>query len=321
MPRPFQSTGAPRAGGRFRNPAGPAGKGLLDLIKWGLSRRARPWPRWRENPHLPAIPDSLPAGAIAATFINHASFLLQIAGLNLLLDPVYGERTSPVSFAGPRRVRLPGVPFDALPRIDGVLVSHNHYDHCDLPTLRRLRHRFDPRVITTLGNAAWFRRRGFGRVTELDWWEHFAITPELTVTLTPTQHFSGRTPFDRDRTLWGGFYFQTTARRVYYLGDSGYCPHFREVRERLGPPDLALIPIGAYEPRWFMQKMHVNPAEAVQAHLDVGSHQSVGMHFGTFRVTDEGIDEPIESLRAELAQRGLPPGQFLVPEFGQTIVV
>jgi L-ascorbate metabolism protein UlaG (beta-lactamase superfamily) len=313
--------GAHFDGRRFHNPAGPAGRGVLDLLKWAITRKQQPWPRWRENHYQPAIPASLPDGAIAATFINHASFLLQIAGLNLLIDPVYGERTSPVSFAGPRRVRPPGVPIEQLPRIDGVLVSHNHYDHCDLPTLRRLHARFDPWFITTLGNAKWFRRHGFNRVTELDWWQSHDLKPGLAVTVTPTQHFSGRTPFDRDATLWGGFYFTTPARRVYFLGDSGYCPHFREVRERLGAPDLALVPIGAYEPRWFMSKMHVNPPESVQAHLEIGSRLSVGMHFGTFRVTDEGIDEPAEGLRAELKKRGIPETEFIVPEFGETVVV
>lgn len=318
---PAAYEGAPFDGRRFQNPAGPAGKGVLDLIRWAITRKRNPWPRWRENSAQPPPPARLPDGRAAATFINHASFLLQIAGLNLLVDPVYSERTSPVSFAGPRRIRPPGLPFDQLPRVDLVLVSHNHYDHCDLPTLRKIHARFAPGYLTTRGNARWFRARGLTPVVELDWWQSHTPAPGLAVTCTPTQHFSGRTPFDRDQTLWGGFYLTAAARRIYFLGDSGFCPHFAEVRERLGAPDLALVPIGAYEPRWFMRMMHVNPAEAVQAHLEVGARQSVGMHFGTFRVTDEGVDEPIETLAQELARQGVPAAQFIVPEFGQTIII
>lgn len=308
-------------GRRFHNPAGPVLRGFFRQLKWGLTRRRKPWPKWRENRHPFRLPDRIEEGAVAVTFINHSSFLIQTASLNLLIDPVYSRRASPVSWAGPARVRDPGVPFEQLPPIHVVLVSHNHYDHCDLPTLRRLRDRFGPAIVTGRGNAAWFAGEGFSRVTELDWWQAHELSPDLRVTFTPAQHFSMRNLRQRDNTLWGGFHFSAGAQRLYFLGDSGYCDHFKEIRAHLGAPDLALIPIGSYEPRWFMRGMHVNPAEAVQVFLDLQARQALAMHFGTFRLADEGIDEPVEALHAALAERGVARDKFVVPEFGQTFVV
>ena len=190
----------------------------------------------------------------------------------------------------PARHRL-----DALPPISIVLLSHNHYDHCDLPTLRALARRFDPLVITPLGNARLVRSAGLRRVEELDWWQP-ASTTALPITLTPAHHFSARGVLDRNRALWGGFVVTAGTRRIYFAGDTAYAPFFADVRHRLGPIDLALLPIGAYEPRWFMKAVHMNPAEAVQAHLDLQATPSVGMHFGTFQLTTEGIDEPVRAL-------------------------
>jgi L-ascorbate metabolism protein UlaG (beta-lactamase superfamily) len=308
-------------GKRFRNPSGAAGRGLKALLLWAASRQRQRWPARVENTHQPAIPGALPRGAIAATFINQSSFLLQLGSFNLLTDPVYSERVGPLNLGGPKRVRAPGVPFDALPRIDGVLLSHNHYDHLDLPTLKRLARAGDPLVVTGLRNGRLLRQHGLRRVIELDWWEGHELGERLSVTFVPAQHFSSRGLHDRDRTLWGGFVLQAGAQRIYFAGDSGYGQHFQEIGRRVGPMDLALIPIGAYEPRWFMHPMHVNPAEAVQAHLDVQSRFSLGMHFGTFQLTDEGIEDPIHALRAALRARGVPVEQFRAPEFGQTVVV
>jgi L-ascorbate metabolism protein UlaG (beta-lactamase superfamily) len=209
------------------------------------------------------------------------------------------------------------VRFDDLPPISLVLLSHNHYDHCDLETLRRLEQRFHPAAVTPPGNGELLRSAGFRRVEELDWWQS-AKTP-LRVTVTPAQHFSARGPFDRNRALWGGFFIEAAGRRIFHAGDSGYGPHFREIGARLGPIDLALIPIGAYEPRWFMTDIHMNPAEAVQAHLDLGARQSVAMHFGTFQLTPEGIDQPVRDLRVALQDRGVPAEQFRVMEVGESL--
>jgi len=215
-------------------------------------------------------------------------------------------------------VRAPGVRFDDLPAISLVLLSHNHYDHCDLRTLRALERRFQPRLVTPLGNGRLLRSAGIHNVEELDWWQR-ASAATLPVTLTPAQHFSARGPFDRNRALWGGFLIEAGARRILFAGDSGYGPHFREIAARLSPIDLALLPIGAYEPRWFMQDIHMNPAEAVQAHLDLGARRSVAMHFGTFQLTPEGIDEPVRELAKSLQQRAVPAGEFRPAEVGESL--
>jgi L-ascorbate metabolism protein UlaG (beta-lactamase superfamily) len=209
------------------------------------------------------------------------------------------------------------VRFDDLPPISLVLLSHNHYDHCDLGTLQLLARRFHPAAVTPPGNGRLLRGAGFRTIEELDWWETSSTAP-LPVTVTPAQHFSARTPFDRNRALWGGFLIEVEGRRIFHAGDSGYGPHFRQIGERLGPIDLALLSIGAYEPRWFMKDVHLNPAEAVQAHLDLGARHSVAMHFGTFQLTPEGIDQPVRDLRDALRDRGVPPEQFRTMETGES---
>ncbi len=196
-----------------------------------------------------------------------------------------------------------------------VLVSHNHYDHCDLPTLRRLARLFNPLVVTPVGNAALLRSAGMGRVEERDWWERVQL-PSMEVTVTPAQHFSARGPFDRNRALWGGFVVELDRVRLYFAGDSGYGPFFRDIRQRLGAIDLALLPIGAYEPRWFMKDIHMNPAEAVQAHLDLEATHSLGMHFGTFQLTPEAIDDPVRALDAARRSLGVPEARLRTLEFG-----
>jgi len=199
-----------------------------------------------------------------------------------------------------------------------VLLSHNHYDHCDLRTLRLLAKRFDPIVVTPVGNARLLRSTGTRRIEELDWWDE-AKTAPLPITLTPAQHFSARTPFDRNRALWGGFMLGLSSGRLFFAGDTAYGPFFRQIRDRLGTIDLALIPIGAYEPRWFMQAVHMNPAEAVQAHVDLESSESIGMHFGTFQLTTEGIDEPLRALDEARRARDIPPERFRTIDFGDSM--
>jgi L-ascorbate metabolism protein UlaG (beta-lactamase superfamily) len=206
-----------------------------------------------------------------------------------------------------------------LPPIAIVLLSHNHYDHCDLRTLGMLAKRFDPLVVTPLGNEELVRSSGIRRVEELDWWQA-AKNSALPIALTPAQHFSARTPWDRNRALWGGFLIQAAAgARIFFAGDTAYAPFFRDVRQRFGPIDLALLPIGAYEPRWFMQAVHMNPAEAVQAHLDLGASESIGMHFGTFQLTAEGIDEPLRALDDACRVRSIPPPRFRTLPFGDSV--
>jgi L-ascorbate metabolism protein UlaG (beta-lactamase superfamily) len=231
---------------------------------------------------------------------------------------MYSQRAGPLNVIGPRRVRQPAVPLDDLPAVSMVLLSHNHYDHCDLRTLRTLAERFDPFVITPLGNGALVRSAGIRRVEELDWWQD-AKTAAWPIALTPAQHFSARSPLDRNRALWGGFMLAPAGARIFFAGDTAYAPFFRDVRQRLGPIDLALLPIGAYEPRWFMQSVHMNPAEAVQAHLDLEASESIGMHFGTFQLTTEGIDEPPRALEEACRARDIPPSRFRALRSGESV--
>ena len=304
-------------GRRFFNPTGANGQPFWRVPQLLRTPRTR-WPsRVPVEPRRPPTPGP---NQVAVTFIGHSTFLIQAAGTNLLIDPVYYERASPFSFAGPRRVRAPGVRFDDLPPISLVLLSHNHYDHCDLGTLRLLEQRFHPQVVTPLGNGPLLRSAGVRQIEELDWWQAAGASP-VPITLTPAQHFSARGPFDRNQALWGGFLIEIGGRRILHAGDSGYGPHFREIGERLKPIDLALLPIGAYEPRWFMKDIHMNPAEAVQAHIDLAARRSIAMHFGTFQLTPEGIDEPVRELGTTLQQRGVPAERFQALEVGGSVVL
>ena len=304
-------------GRRFVNPTGPTQQPFSAVPRMLLEKRT-PWPARVDVALQP--PPVRGDAATTVTLIGHATFLIQTAAGNILTDPMYSERASPVVFAGPRRVRQPAVAFEDLPPISTVLLSHNHYDHCDLPTLRRLARLSDPIVVTPLGDAPLVRSAGLTRIEELDWWQEAASAP-WPITLTPAHHFSARTPFDRNRALWGGFSLVAGGARIYFAGDSAYTPLFREVRQRLGPIDLALLPIGAYEPRWFMRAVHMNPAEAVQAHLDLGGPDSVAMHYGTFQLTNEGIDEPIRALEAARSAHGVPAARFRTLEVGESVRV
>lgn len=278
-----------------------------------LSERRTPWPA--SVPVIQHAPPPLGAADAVVTFIGHSTFLIQTPSGNILTDPVYSERASPLPFIGPKRVRQPAVPFDDLPPIAVVMLSHNHYDHCDLATLRRLAKRCDPIVVTPLGNASLVKSAGIRRVVEGDWWENTLKTP-FEITITPARHFSARTPFDRNRALWGGFVVTAGRRRIYFAGDTAYAAFFPEIPRRLGTIDLALLPIGAYEPRWFMGAVHMNPEEAVQVHLDIGGPESIGMHFGTFRLTAEGIDDPVTGLAAACREKNVT--NFRTLEFGES---
>src|SRR5262249_10184299 len=277
-----------------------------------------PWPSRIDDP--PQRLPRLDGASAVVTFIGHSTFLIQTTAGNILTDPIYSERAGPLNAIGPRRVRPPAVPFEDLPPIATVLLSHNHYDHCDRRTLRALAKRFNPTVITPLGNGPLVRSTGAHRVEELDWWQHAESSP-LPITLTPAHHFSARGPFDRNRALWGGFLLELGPARLFFAGDTAYAPFFHDVRRRLGPIDLALLPIGAYEPRWVMQAVHMNPAEAVQAPLDLEAPESIGMHFGTFQMTSEGIDDPLRALGEARHARDIPPSRFRTLRFGESHVI
>lgn len=306
--------------GKFFNPGLKKDKSIFDLLKWLTNRDMSQWPDWVENEAQPSLPASLTEHQMAITFINHSSFLIQFKGINILTDPVYSERTSPVSFAGPKRVRAPGLEFSRLPKIDMVLISHNHYDHLDIGSLVKLSKKFKAKFLVPIGDGKLLREEGIKNVQELDWWASDYLGAKLKVTFTPAQHFSSRGLFDRNKSLWGSYVIRFNDYQVYFGGDSGYASHYKEIKSRFEIIDFALLPIGAYKPRWFMRAMHMNPAEAVMAHMDLASKKSIGMHFGTFQLTEEPIYKPIEDLQRAKLKNNLEPAEFTVMSVGQTLI-
>ena len=311
---------------RFKNSHPHSEHGLLDILRWQL--RLVP----AEANYIPAEeippfqPQPCPAGdltrpdseKVQLTWIGHSTFLIQHRGRNILTDPIFGN-CQPVPSSKLRRLAPPGVLLASLPEIHDVLISHCHYDHLDAPTIKALGAM--PNYWLPEGLSSWFRRRGIDHCHEMAWWQSASLSDGLEIHAVPAQHFAARTPFDRNRTHWCGWVLRSPARTIYFAGDTGYCPTFREIGERFGGFDLAMIPIGAYRPRWIMQPIHVDPNEAVQIHLDVRSRQSVACHWGTFRLTDEPLNEPPVVLQKALAGRGLLPDQFRTLRFGETILV
>jgi len=249
--------------------------------------------------------------------VNHATVLLQMDGLNVLTDPIWSDRCSPLSFVGPRRRRPPGIRFEDLPPIDVVLISHNHYDHLDLPTLRLLADRDHPQILAGLGNREFLESEGIGKSRDLDWWIEVDVAPGIRVQSVPAQHFSGRGLCDRDGSLWMGFVIRGSSGSVYFAGDTAFGPHFEEIRRRCGPLRLALLPIGAFQPEWFMSRYHMSPEQALDAHRSLGAGSSMAVHFGTFRLADDGEELPARRIREALAAHPEPKPRFWVPEFGE----
>ncbi len=260
---------------------------------------------------------------LVITWIGHAATLIQIGGLNLLTDPMLGPRASPVSFAGPRRRVPPGIALAELPPVDAVLLTHNHYDHLDAGSVRSLAARHPGAVwVAPLKLGSFIKRLGAATVVELDWWAEHPLGP-LRITATPAQHFSSRNPFDRNRTLWCGYAVRGPGKRVFFAGDTGYHPEFGRIGRALGPFDVAMLPIGAYAPAFIMQPLHMNPEEAVQAYRDLTAASGTGgmmmaVHWGTFKLTDEPIDEPPMRVRVAWEAAGLAPERLWVPRHGET---
>jgi L-ascorbate metabolism protein UlaG (beta-lactamase superfamily) len=276
-------------GERFFNPDAPQARGFRDFLRWQLNSRRETSPRFVAD----VIPSQPPArvedGSLRVTLVNHSTVLLQQNGANFLTDPVWSERASPFPWIGPRRRRSPGVRWEDLPPIDIVLLSHNHYDHLDLPVLRRLAAQQTTRFVAPLGLGRFLRSKGIAQVDELDWGESLALR-HMRVHCVPALHFSARGPFDRNRTLWCGYVIETGGRIIYFAGDTAFGPHFAAIREHFGAPRLALLPIGAYEPRWFMRPVHMSPEDAVRAHRILGAETSIAIHHGTLQLADEALD-------------------------------
>jgi L-ascorbate metabolism protein UlaG (beta-lactamase superfamily) len=301
-------------GRRFVNLDPTAHGKLRDFLKWTANRAAGVWKRVDQAPG-PRPAERVERG-IRVTLVGHATTLVQMDGFNILTDPVWADRVSPVSFAGPRRFRPPAIRYEDLPPIDLIVVSHDHYDHLCAPTLKRLARDHAPKVASGLGNAALLESLGVRAPIELDWWESAEIAPGLRATFVPAQHFSGRGVRDRDTTLWGGFVIEGPSGKVFFAGDTGMGPHFEMIRERCGTPRLALLPIGAYRPVWFMSRVHIAPHEAVAAAKILGASTSVAIHYGSFRLADDGMEEPITDLEAALAREGEVAPRFWVLDHG-----
>ena len=298
-------------------------RGVALAVRLGPApaRTGRSGCRARSSDTPPARVDG---NKVRFSFVGHASWLIQTAGLNILVDPVWSMRASPFSFAGPKRHNDPGIAFDALPKIDIVLVSHGHYDHLDLATLSRLSAKFSPRVITPLGNDVTMRDADSAIKAEaFDWQDRVELGNGLAVTLVPTRHWSARGIFDRNKALWASFVLETPAGKLYIVCDSGYGDgkHFVESREQHGPLRLAILPIGAYEPRWFMKDQHMNPSDAVKALADCGAERALAHHHGTFQLTDEAIDAPVIALGEALDEAKIPRERFAALKPGQVVEI
>jgi L-ascorbate metabolism protein UlaG (beta-lactamase superfamily) len=307
-------------GTRFFDPHGTQPKSLATLLRWYAGRARAEWPAWAPSPYADKPPARVEGAEWRISYVGHASLLLQTAGLNILIDPVWAERVSPVSFAGPKRVNDPGIAFDALPPVDVVLVSHCHYDHLDVETLSRLAANHNARVVTPLGNDTIMTAHDPEiRAEPYDWHRRISLGPTVNVTLVPTRHWSARGLTDRNKALWASFVIETPAGRIYHVADSGYGDghHFRDARDRYGPFRLAVLPIGAYEPRWFMRDMHMNPAEAVRAFRACGAEFALGHHYGTFQLTDEAIDAPERALEAARVDAEIEPERFRLLKPGE----
>ena len=304
----------------FRNLATLPGVGLDVTVPFFLRRVAG---LWRDRPGAPPLVandgvllrEGAAHGAPTVTWVGHATVLVQMDHVSFLTDPTWSHTASPFAFVGPRRYAPPGLPFEALPKIDFVLISHNHYDHLDVPTVRRLA-ATGARVLVPLKVGALLCRAGISQVDELDWWEARRLGP-VTVHCVPSQHWSGRGLGDQSLTLWGGWAVIGQTQRFYFAGDTGYFPGFADIGSRLGPFGLAAVPIGAYEPQAMMRPVHLNPEEALQAGLDVGADVMLGMHYGTFDLTDEPLDEPPRRFRAEALRRSLSESVW-TPPLGET---
>lgn len=298
-------------GVRFSRPGEPIDKGALELLRWQLGGGRESWPASYPSPFQDKPPERV--DGLRLSLVGHATLLIQVSGRNILTDPVWSERASPFRFAGPRRVNPPGIAFEDLPPIDAVLLTHNHYDHLDVNTISRLWERFQPRVVAPLGNDTIIRNHDDEvEVATLDWGGSVELGDGVSAHLEPTNHWSARGINDRRMALWGGYVVTAPAGNLYLPGDTGYGTGdiFRAVRDRFGPVRLAALPIGAYEPRWFMQAQHINPEDAVKAFQDLAAEHAVGVHWGTFQLTNEGVEQPLKELTEALAAAGIEPSRF-----------
>ncbi len=291
-------------GERFFNPHHPPLSGPRGLVRWMANRQRGLWRDWTDAPPGLPPPAHISDGRLLATFVGHSTVLIQMDGINVLCDPIWSLRASPFSWIGPRRHRPAGIRFEDLPPIDVVLLSHDHYDHFDLPTLRQVAAKWRPKYVVSLGLRA---RLESGRiaeksdVVELDWWQSISFSEEIKITAVPARHFSGRGLHDRNRSLWCGYVLEGPSGVVYFAGDTAYGPHFAEIRKRFPAIRLAFLPLGGFRPQWFMSPVHMSPEQAVRASEELGAATNIGIHFGTFQLADDGEEEPLAELQRALS--------------------
>ena len=292
---------------------------FLLMLKWLSEMETVEWPEWIDDPPQPKPIEYVVDGKLRITFINHATLLIQIDGLNILTDPIWSERSSPFSWVGPKRVRAPGVKIEDLPKIDFILISHDHYDHLDFPSLERLNRQYNPTILVGLGVKALIDSEGSYNVIEMDWWQEYpSRSNDVKFTFVPSRHNSGRGPFCKNRTLWGGFVIEGKTGRLYFAGDTAYGQFIDSIKNRFGRFCLTIFPIGSYEKRWFMESQHMNPDDAVRAHKYLNSKQSVGMHFGTFlEHPEQAIDAHEKDLLEALKKYEVSESEFWILKFGE----
>jgi L-ascorbate metabolism protein UlaG (beta-lactamase superfamily) len=298
-------------GDTFFNPGSEPHGNFFAFLRWVSSRGNRePW-YWSPSEPGPPPPPKVGGDTLLVTFVNHSTCLLQTNGINILTDPIWSQRCSPVQWTGPKRYRDPGIRFKDLPRIDVVLISHNHFDHMDEATLQRIVQRDSPAILAGLGTDEILKKMGIADGVELDWWDRVTIKG-TRFDFVPAQHFSSRGMWDRNRALWGGFVIETGSGPVYFAGDTGFAPFFEDIHQMFGPMRFSMLPIGSFLPKWFMGLVHLSPADAVKAHEILESQRSLGIHFGTFPLADDSQVEPIDSLRAALNRESIPDTVFRV---------
>lgn len=311
-------------GETFFNPKQDKSTNFWDFLRWQTNGQRTSWPDWIENIYDDTPPDRVGGASLRISFVNHATVLIQTQNVNILTDPVWSDRVGPLNFIGPKRHRAAGITFDDLPKIDVMVLSHNHYDHLDLATIERLCERDRPLFLVPLGNDTIIDDtcRG-GTVTAMDWNESVAGPGGVRIHLLPSLHWSSRGLTDQNKALWGAFLLETNGGNIYFAGDTGYGDGstYREVAEAFGNIRLALLPIGAYEPRWFMIGHHMNPEDSVLAHKDLNAAYSMAIHFGTFQLSDEGIDDPVKALSAARIKHGVPDNAFRALENGEVWTV
>ncbi len=290
-------------------------RSFIKIIKFIFTEKRSKWPRWIENTAKPRLQEK--SDEVVITFINHATFLAEVQGVRILFDPIFSRTAGPIPWIGSNRKRHPGISIEELPHIDLILVSHNHYDHLDVPTLRKITKKFNSRIVVPLGNKALLERKSFGRVTELDWWQKVAFSelPGVVINLVPAQHFSGRGLFDGNKTLWGGFVVQHRAATLFHAGDTGYATHFKEIGDKFAI-DLAMLPIGDFKPKWLMGSIHMGPEEALKAHRELKAKQSFAMHCETFPLSSVSAHEAEQELIRLREQEGVK--NFSILQVGES---